>query len=175
MGQCTDNINTNIQQAGGNRLRSDIQVVVTSANFTCDGRLNRVMASMLQQSQNNGTFLFQIWRPLFPGSVIYNRVGQFALRESDITEMDDVDINETYWLLNMSLTGDERIEFEAGDAVGYYHPVNPRYRVHNNAHPPSYRRTNTLDNNVTGPAEIFNRNFSGIINRQPLFSVNYGK
>lgn len=146
---------------------------MTSANFTCGGRLNRVMASMLQQSQNNGEFLFQIWRPSSPGSDIYNRVGQFALRESDVTEV-SVDNGTTYWLLNMSLTGDERVEFEAGDAVGYYHPENPRYRVHNNPDPPSYRQTNTLTN-VSGPSEVFYRNISGIINRQPLFSVNYGK
>lgn len=133
------------------------------------------MASMLQQSQNNNTFLFQIWRPSSSDSNIYNRIGQFALTESDITEV-NVDINTTYWLLNMSLIGDERIEFEAGDAVGYYHPQNPRYRVHNNPDPPNYRRTNTLNSSISsGPADIFDLSISGIINRQPLLSVNYGK
>ena len=146
---------------------------MTSANFTCDGRLNRIMASMLQESDNNGTFLFQVWRPSFPGSNIYNRVGQIALRESNITEV-NVDIDMIYWLLNMSLTGDERIEFEAGDAIGYYHSPNPRYRVHNNPNPPSHRQTYTSDD-VTGPTEIFNLNIAGIINRQPLFSMDYGK
>ena len=148
---------------------------MTSANFTCDGRLNRIMASMLQQSGNSGTFLFQVWHSSFPGSDIYNRVGQIALRESDITEV-NVGINMTYWLLNMSLTGDERIEFQAGDIIGYYHSVNPRYRVHNNPNPANYRQTYSI-NNETGPTETFDLNDTDIIphNRQPLFSVNYGK
>ena len=174
-GQCTDNINTNVQQIGRLRLRVSVQVVVASSNFTCDGRLNRIMASMVQESLKNDTFLFQVWRPSFPGSNLYNRVGQVALRESDVIQV-NVSSNTSYWLVNMSLTGDERIEFQSGDAMGYYYPPRPTYRIHNNPNPSGYRRTYSIDND-TDADEMFDISGTDVVthNRQPLLSVNYGK
>ena len=169
--QCADNINTNVQQRGVNRIRRNAQVVVTTANFTCDGRLNRIMASMLMESGSN-EFLFQVWRPSFTDSNIYTRVGQIALRESDVTLVNNSGI--AYWLVNMSLTADEGIEFHAGDAMGYYHPSNPSYRLHNN---PGVRTHVSLTlNSEVGPTDTFNRsNVTSSIERQPLFNVAYGK
>ena len=172
LSQCADNINTNVQQQGVRRIRSNAQVVVTTANFTCNGRLNRIMASMLMESGSN-EFLFQVWRPSFTDSNIYTRVGQIVLRESDVTEV-NVDSNTTYWLLNMSLTADEGIEFHAGDAMGYYHPANSNYRVYNN--PGVSTHVSLTLNSEVGPTDTFNRsNVTNSIERQPLFSVAYGK
>ena len=172
-GQCADNINTNVQQSGRVRLRRSVQVVVPRDSFTCDGRLNHIMASMLQHPDRNGSFLFQVWRPSFLDSDLYNRVGQIALRESDVTYFNLT--NTSYHLVNMSLTGDERIEFQSGDVMGYYHPQYPRYRVYNNPVENNYV-TYGLDND-TGPTETFDINGNNVTehDRQPLFSVNYGE
>ena len=169
--QCADNINTNVQQKGFNRIRTGVQVVVINSNFTCDGRLNRIMASMLMESGSN-EFLFQVWRPSLTDSNIYNRVGQIALRESDVTQVNNS--GTTYWLANMSLIAHEGIEFQAGDAMGYYHPTNPSYRVYNNPGVNTHM-SHTL-NSELGPTDTFNRsNVTSNLNRQPLLSVDYGK
>ena len=183
-GQCADNINTNVQRMGSLRLRRRVQVVVPQDNFTCNGRLTRIMASMLQEPERNDSFLFQVWRPSFLGSTLYNRVGQIALRESDVTEFIvnittntvNITTNTSYYLVNMSLTGGERIEFQSGDVMGYYHPLSPRYRVYNDPEANNYV-TYGLDND-TGPTETFNISDSSVSqhnNRQPLFAVNFGE
>ena len=175
-GQCADNINTNVQRIGSLRLRRSVQVVVPQDNFTCNGRLTRIMASMLQHPERNDSFLFQVWRPSFLGSTLYNRVGQIALRESDVTEfIVNITTNTSYYLVNMSLTGGERIEFQSGDVMGYYHPLSPRYRVYNDPEANNYV-TYGLDND-TGPTETFNISDSSVTqhNRQPLFAVNFSE
>ena len=174
LSMCADNINTNVQQRGQSRLRVSVQVIIPQSNFTCDGRLNRIMASMVQDLQRTLLFLFQVWRPSSPDSVVYNKVGEITLREDDVTEV-TTDNMTRYWLVNMSLSSDQRIEFQSGDLMGYYHTRNPRYRVHNNPDPNDYQ-SYSIDNN-TGPAETFNISHPdvSVINRQPLFNIQYGK
>ena len=69
-----------------------------------------------------------MWRPTKSDLDVYNKVGEVQLVESEIVGEVDND-NNTYWLVNVTLNDDDRIEFEAGDVIGYYHPPDSRYRV----------------------------------------------
>ena len=70
---------------------------------------------------------FQVWRPSQPGSMIYNRTGEVQLQSDDQVTTGSNGFLE----MNIILTGDDRIEFQSGDVVGYYHPNSSRYQVRN--------------------------------------------
>ena len=72
----------------------------------------------------------------------------------------------------MTCTGDNRIEFQSGDVIGYYHPNEVRYRLwtietieytsysRDEGSPPTVFNINNVDNSDTS---------------QPLIQVLYGK
>ena len=55
-------------------------------------------------------------------------MGETQLVESKVVEEVDNN-NNTHWLVNITLNDDDRIEFEAGDFIGFYHPPDTRFRV----------------------------------------------
>ena len=63
----------------------------------------------------------QVWHNL--SSDLYILVGQYLLQESDISR------RQNYYLANATLHGGNRIEFQSGNVIGYYHPSSPCYRV----------------------------------------------
>ena len=69
---------------------------------------------------------FEVWHPITP-DVEFNRIGEIQLAESEVVQVGSG--SSVYWLLNMSLNGSDRIEFEAGDVIGYYHPPDTRYQM----------------------------------------------
>ncbi|XP_065899833.1 uncharacterized protein [Dysidea avara] len=56
---------------------------------------------------------------------MYNRTGEVQLQSDDQVTTGSNGFLEA----NISLTGDDRIEFQSGDIVGYYHPPNVRYSL----------------------------------------------
>ena len=72
----------------------------------------------------------------------------------------------------MSCTGDNRIEFQSGDIIGYYHANNVRYRLWNieTVGYTSYVR------DEDSPPNTFNVNgVDDSTTRQPLIQMLYGK
>ena len=66
---------------------------------------------------------FQVWRAASAGSTIYNKTREVQLSD------DEVPGSGTYRTANIILTGNNSIEVQSGDVVGYYHPSQSRYQV----------------------------------------------
>jgi len=77
------------------------------------------------ESGNSSYPFFQVWRPLSSGSTIYNKRGEIQLQsDNQVTE-----VSGDTLVANISLSGNDRIEFQSGDVVGYYHPPQSHYQV----------------------------------------------
>ena len=119
---CTDSVN--IQQDGINHLGRGRLAIFPRLNFTCNGRITNIKARVrVSNSRRSGTVFFQVWRPTSAGSIVYNKIGEVQLQSNQVTG------NGTYQTANIILTGDNTIEFQSRDVVGYYHPSNSRYLV----------------------------------------------
>ncbi|XP_065903516.1 CUB and sushi domain-containing protein 1-like isoform X2 [Dysidea avara] len=117
-----------VQQIGAERASQERQIIVPRASFTCNGRITGITASM---DRNNGGVndpYVEVWHPITPGSDVFDKVGEVQLVESKVVEEVDNN-NKTYWLINITLNDDDRIEFETGDVIGFYHPPDSRYGV----------------------------------------------
>ena len=68
---------------------------------------------------------FQVWRPTSDGSTIYNKTGEVQLQADDPVTKN----GPNYWEVNITLTGNNTIEVQSGDVVGYYHPPDSHYLV----------------------------------------------
>ena len=68
--------------------------------------------------------IFQVWRLSSPASMMYERIGEVQQQASHAVSC-IIDKCTT----TISLTGNSRIEFNAGDVIGYYHPSDTRYQV----------------------------------------------
>ncbi|XP_065903512.1 uncharacterized protein [Dysidea avara] len=119
-----------VQQKGTRRLLQRLQVIVPRANFTCNGRVTGITASMDRVSSGGTNPYLEVWHQATPGGDVFDKVGEVHLVESEVVEEVDNN-NNTYWLVNITLNDDDRIEFETGDVIGYYHPPDSRYRVWN--------------------------------------------
>ena len=123
---CTDSVN--IQQTGNDDIRRERLAIIPRLNFTCNGTITsiraRVRGFQIGGSNNNVAISFQVWRPTSVNSTIYNKTGEVKL-QSDT----QVTGSGTYRTATIILTGNDTIEFQSGDVVGYYHPPDARYQV----------------------------------------------
>ena len=78
---------------------------------------------------------------------------------------------DEYYLGNVTCTGDNRIEFQSGDVIGYYHGNEVRYQLWSigTMGYTSYSR------DEESPPNIFNTNNVDSDTSQPLIQVLYGK
>ena len=110
----------------------------------------------------------QVWRPWSIGSMIYNKTGEVQLTSSD-----QVTGNDNYRLVTITLTGNNTIEVQPGDVVGYYHPPQSRYRI----------RTRNIDGYILyqfeGSPNLTSVNLKSANRyndkRQPLIQFSIGK
>ena len=65
-----------------------------------------------------------MWRAASAGSTVYNKIGEVQLQSDD-----QVTGSDTFRTANIILTVSDRIEVQAGDVVGYYHPSDSRYLI----------------------------------------------
>ena len=168
---CFDAVN--VTQRGVQAMPPSVQVLVPRSNFSCNGRITGYLISLRQANGSEGYPSVQVWHPT--SSTEYTRVDtECALTASDISMMRDGNGNN-YHLGNVSCTGNNRIEFQSGDVIGYHHGSSAFYRlwsIDTNGYT-SYHHNNT-DNSL----EIFNINNNSVSltdNRQPLIEVMYGK
>ena len=120
---CTDHVD--MQQGGDNQFGRNRLAIIPHLNFTCNGRIINIRARVRRNNNMNNFPSFQVWRPSQPGSVMYNRTGEVQLQSDDQVTTGSNGFLE----MNIILTGDDRIEFQSGDVVGYYHPNSSRYQV----------------------------------------------
>ncbi|XP_065899762.1 sushi, von Willebrand factor type A, EGF and pentraxin domain-containing protein 1-like isoform X2 [Dysidea avara] len=121
--ECTDDVG--IEQIGDSQFGRNKLAIVPRLNFTCDGRITNIRARVNRANQRNAPLSFQIWRPSSPGSVIYNKTSEVQLQSDNQV----IEYTNNRYITNIILTGDDRIQFQSGDVIGYYHPNDIRYSV----------------------------------------------
>ena len=121
--ECTDYVN--VQQFGGTAIGRNRTAIIPRLSFTCNGRITSITARIWRDNdyQRSDTF-FQVWRAASVSSTIYNKIGEVQLL-SDQVATNSNSCKEG----NIILTGNNTIEVQSGDVVGYYHPPDARYRV----------------------------------------------
>ena len=114
--------------------------------------------------------IFQVWRPASSlGSTIYTKAGEAPLL-SDF-QVDTFESSNVILVANITLTGNDTMEVQSGDVLGYYHPSDPRFRV----------RTIPTDGYIqyqfSGSAESvdLNNNTDNDDERQPLIQFIIGR
>ena len=122
---CTDNVN--IQQRGV-YINRDRLAIIPHLRFTCDGKITGIRARvyLLNDTRNDYPF-FQVWRSASDNSATYNKVGEVQLQSDGQVTRGRNDLLEA----NIILTGNNTIEVQSGDVVGYYQPLDARYLVIN--------------------------------------------
>ena len=120
---CMDNVD--IQQNGDYQIGHDKQAIIPQLNFACNGRITGIRARVRFNSGRRNYLFIQVWRPVSIGSIIYNKIGEVQLESDDQVTGN----NNNNRLAIIILTGNNTIEVQSGDVVGYYHPPDSRYRV----------------------------------------------
>ena len=120
--ECTDSVN--VQQDGDNQIGRDRLAIIPRLNFTCNGRITSITARVSLVNRRSDYPRFQVWRPSSVGSTMYNKIGEVQLQSDD-----QVTGSGNYRTANIILTGNDTIEVQSGDVVGYYNPPNIRYHV----------------------------------------------
>ena len=94
-----------------------------SLNFTCNGRISGVTASVSVLWGSGSLPVFQVWHPLSPGSNVYSKIGQ--------VQFDTETRVSPYFISNVSLTSlrNNQIDFQLGDVIGCYQPFNSAYQI----------------------------------------------
>ena len=164
--QCTDFVD--IGQNGNNHIGRDRLGIIPRLNFTCDGRITGIMARVRRFNRDNYLY-FNVWRLSSTTSMVYTNTGEVQLQESQVSQCN----SDGYCNVSIVLTGNDRIEFQSGDVVGYYHPSDARYQVRNLMTDGYvlYR----IDGSLTSTADLNNVRGNRIINQQqPLIQFVIG-
>ena len=145
-------------------------MIVPNSAFSCNGRVTGYLISLVPASSSGSYPSVQVWHPT--SSTQYTRVDtECALTASNISMMRDGN-GDDYYLGSVYCTGNNRIEFQSGDIIGYHHGNEVLYALWNieaNQYT-SYRR----DSN--NPLSSFNiNNADDDLNEQPLIQIMYGK
>ena len=119
---CTDSVD--VQQDGNITMRGDRLAIIPRLNFTCNGRITSIRARVNFDDEKISYPYFQIWRAESVDSTMYTKISEVQLQSDD-----QVTGSGNFRTANIILTGNNTIEVQSGDVVGYHHPPKPRYRV----------------------------------------------
>ena len=166
---CADVVD--IQQQVTNTSFTSGLVIVPEYNFSCNGRITGYLARLELNVADSGEYpTIQIWRPVTQNSTIYYKVGTVcALTAIDII---NITTNESsYYLANLSCTGNNRTEFQSGDVIGYYQSNSSHSQLLNveTEGYTSYSINSSLNSSIN--ISLFNT----FRNIQPLIQAMYGK
>jgi len=118
---CTDQVD--IQQKGNSQFRANRLAIFPRLNFTCNGRITNIRARVANNSRRN-LLSVQTWRQSSPGSTKYTRINTVQLQSNQVTTG-----SGGFLEANIPLSGDDRIEFQSGDVIGYLNPRNFQYTI----------------------------------------------
>ena len=166
---CTDYVN--IEQDGDRQLGRGPNgrlAIFPRLNFTCNGRITSIRARVVCNSTRNDTLSFQVWRPTSVDLTVYNKIGEVHLQSDNQVTTGSSNFLEA----NITLTGNNTIEFQSGDVVGYYHPSNAHCSVRDIS-TDGYVLYRFGESPVPNSVNLSNRN--AMINfRQPLIQFTIG-
>ena len=114
--------NVNVQLVGSDEMIRNRLGIVPHLNFHCNARITRIRVRLLPDRKRNDYPYIQVWRPSSQDSTIYTKIAQVQVTESHITKLE-------YTEADIPLTGINRILVKSGDVIGYYHPLDARYKV----------------------------------------------
>ena len=119
--ECTDYVN--VQQNGNNTFGRNRTAIIPRLNFTCNGRITSITARVNYNGNRHDYPCLQVWRIASAGSTIYRKTAEVQLSDAHMA------ISGGFRIANIMLTGNDTIEVQSGDVVGYYHPSDSRYLV----------------------------------------------
>jgi len=136
--------------------------------FTCSGRITRIRASSSQHSNNDQYPYYQLWRPSSSNLSVYTRVGSVQLTDSHASR------KNSYWIIDILFSGNDRIQFQTGDVIGHFDPgPDPRFHLW------SIQTTGytTYSNSAVDQADMFDISSAefSLPNHQPLIQITYGE
>ena len=164
-----------VYQQAANTLSTSGLVIVPEYNFSCNGRISGYLIRLEENVVDSTEYpSIQVWHPINQNSTIYNRVGAMCILTAD----DIVNITENgslYHLRNVSCTGNNRIKFQSGDAIGYYQSNSSHYQLLNINATEGYTSYSSKNSSLTS-IDISNVDYNYTYkNTQPLIQVMYGK
>ena len=120
---CIDDVD-NVQQIGDNFISPNRTVIVPRLNFSCNGRITNIRVRLFDHANDGANFPYvQVWRRQPLTSQSYNLVDEVQI------QMDHFNIELNFLIANISLAGDNRIQFLFGDVIGFYSPPDTRYII----------------------------------------------
>ena len=118
----------------------------------------------------NNLPLFQVWHPTSINSSTYYKIGEIQLPAGEFVA---VGIGKNYHGANLPLNGNNQIEFQSGDVIGYYQPASAHrliWSIQTSGYT-SYSNNNTNTSTSIDINSVDNTDN----NHQPLIAVMFGK
>ncbi|XP_065899233.1 uncharacterized protein [Dysidea avara] len=118
---CIDDVD-DVQLIGSDQISNNRIAIVPRLNFTCNGRITNIRVRISPDGTGDNFPYIQVWRQS-PSSQPYNLSDEVQIQSSHLnTQL-------TYLEANIPLTGNNRIQFQSGDVIGFYNPSNSRYEI----------------------------------------------
>ena len=157
---CTDYVD--IFQKSDDVMGTDRLAIIPRLNFTCNGRITSIAARVSYNKIQNYLSV-QVWRASSVDSTFYHKISEAQLPRSGKFH--------GYNVANITLTGNNTIEVQSGDVVGYYHPRQSKLRVR------TIKTIGYIQYRFSGSHESVNLNNNTANNdkRQPLIQFTIGK
>lgn len=114
--------------------------------------------------------LFQVWRPTSLTSNTYHKIGEVELPPRYLIGT----LTTNYYIVaSLSLNSSNQIEFQSGDAIGYYQPLDTQCLIWSIRASEYTSYSNSVTSSLTS-IDIHNVN-NIETQRQPLIEVTFGK
>ena len=164
-----------VQQRGNGQLMNEnLNVIVPKSSFSCYGRITGYMVSLdrqveeIEEDECNFPSIL-VWRPLnIEQTTTYHIVNTYTLSRNDDIDRE----NNNYYFGDITFDGNDRIEVQPGDVMGYRHRSKACYTVWSNeaADYTSYSTNDISDNAIN----ISDSSMTSDSNLQPLIQVDFG-
>ena len=164
-----------VRQRGDDQLMNEnLNVIVPRSNFSCNGRITGYAVSLnreVEEIEDNKIECnfpsILVWRPLNTEQTTYRIINTYMLSIND-----NIDREGNYYFADISFTGNNRIEIQSGDVIGYQHRSKACYSVWSNeAVDYTSYSANDIDNDTIN---IIDSSMTSDSDLQPLIQVDFG-
>ena len=168
---CTDSVNIDLDERNHDEsfIGQNILAIIPRLNFTCNGRITSIRAAIAFNAIRRVYPFFQVWRPTSVGSPVYTKIGEVQVQSDE--QVNDRRFGDAE--VNITLTGNNTIEFQSGDVVGYYHPPDLRLNIETKQ-TDGYHEYLFTGSPAPTSVNLSNANDTNN-NRQPLIQFTIGK
>ena len=145
-------------------------MIIPKSGFSCNGRVTGYLISLHSTGSSEDYASVQVWHPT---NSCYTRVDTecpITAHNIMLITGDNQGDGDDYSLGNVTCTGNNSIEFQSGDVIGYYSKRYQLWSINSHTYISYQRNANSPLN--TFDTENVDRTYQ---NRQPLIQVMYGK